>query len=224
MRLKLIAGGTLSREIGFLSAACPNTLDITWLQQEERTPPSLMGKSLQQAIDAAEDCQVHYDAIAVGAGLWEVWAALPKEGPDGSAVSPVHSERYPLIVPRAHDSVTLLLGSKERYREFVGHHDGICWLTPGRMERGFRPEQPDLPGGCSTAVYIKNDDIFQPDWREEAQSAARCLHWDFEELPGNLRLLRNLLWGSWDEEDFLTLLPGQRLRPSLGRQIVEIAR
>lgn len=223
MRVKLIAVGTLVRETGCLSATCPNTLDITWLQQKEPTSLLPLSDSLQQAIDAAEEDGVQYDAIAVAAGLWDVLINGDPEENISDGVSPIHTERYPLILPRAHDWITLLLGSKERYREIISHHDDIWWLTPSGAEQGFLPRTaPACPfSGSPTALYIKLDGISQPDEREETQSAARRTRWDYEELTGDLRLLRNLLWGSWNAEDFLTLSPGQKVRPSFDRHILE---
>ena len=45
--------------------------------------------------------------------------------------------------------------------------------------------------------------------RAEAMRIARERSWDFQDLPGDLRLVRKLVDGEWDEQDFLVVQPGQ---------------
>ena len=47
----------------------------------------------------------------------------------------------PLVVPRAHDCITLLLGSKERYLEYFRSQPGAYFKTSGWIERGDDLEQ-----------------------------------------------------------------------------------
>jgi hypothetical protein len=49
------------------------------------------------------------------------------------------SRRLPLVIPRGHDCVTLLIGSKERYREYFDTHRGIYWYSSGWIERTLQP-------------------------------------------------------------------------------------
>ena len=45
-------------------------------------------------------------------------------------------ETIPLVVPRAHDCITLFLGSKERYLDYFQKHPGVYFKTSGWIERG----------------------------------------------------------------------------------------
>jgi hypothetical protein len=45
----------------------------------------------------------------------------------------------PLILPRAHDCITLFLGSRERYLDYFQTHPGVYFKTTGWMERGDNP-------------------------------------------------------------------------------------
>jgi len=42
----------------------------------------------------------------------------------------------PLVLPRAHDCITLFLGSKERYLEYFENTPGVYFKTSGWIERG----------------------------------------------------------------------------------------
>ena len=41
----------------------------------------------------------------------------------------------PLVIPRAHDCITLFLGSKERYLDYFNQHSGVYFRTTGWIER-----------------------------------------------------------------------------------------
>jgi hypothetical protein len=44
-----------------------------------------------------------------------------------------------MIIPKAHDCITLFLGSKERYRTYFDAHPGTYWYTPGWVECSVQP-------------------------------------------------------------------------------------
>jgi hypothetical protein len=45
------------------------------------------------------------------------------------------------VLPRAHDCITLFLGSKERYLDYFTSHPGVYFKTSGWIERGEQLEQ-----------------------------------------------------------------------------------
>jgi hypothetical protein len=62
-----------------------------------------------------------------------------------------------------------------------------------------------------TATYI---DLGTADAGEEAAYAKRCadsLGWKFERIHGDPTLLRDLLWGQWDDKRFQKIYPGAML-------------
>ncbi len=68
--------------------------------------------------------ETRYEAILLGYGLCS-------NGLVGLAARSI-----PLVVPRAHDCITLFLGSKERYLEYFQGHPGVYFQTSGWIERG----------------------------------------------------------------------------------------
>ena len=117
MRLKLIACKALFRELSYVSALSDNIIDITWMRQGYHNEPEVLHSLLQQEIDAVEaGSDPHsyrirpedgrsgdFDAILLGYGLCS------------NATAGVCARHHRLVIPRAHDCITLFLGSKERY-------------------------------------------------------------------------------------------------------------
>jgi hypothetical protein len=83
-----------------------------------------MSAHLQSVIDTVDPDK--YDAILLGYGLCNY-------GTRG-----LHST-LPLVLPRAHDCITLLLGSKECYRKYFDANPGTIFKSPGWIERDADP-------------------------------------------------------------------------------------
>ena len=65
-----------------------------------------------------------------------------------NGVAGLRTKRVSLIVPRTHDCITLLLGSKERYREYFDAHPGTYFHFTGWIERNVPAEKDkgkDIP-------------------------------------------------------------------------------
>jgi len=78
---------------------------------------------VQDSVDAVgpED---GYDAILLG-------YARCNDGVAGLAARDV-----PLVIPRAHDCITMFFGSRQAYRRYFDEHPGTYYLTTGWTERG----------------------------------------------------------------------------------------
>jgi hypothetical protein len=123
MRLKLLSCEIFFREFCACVARSPHTVDIEFL------PKGLhdigcqdMQARLQEAVDHVEQRQ--YDALLLGYGLCN------------NGIVGLTAKLIPLVVPRAHDCITLFLGSAARYREYFDSHPGVYFKTTGWIERG----------------------------------------------------------------------------------------
>ena len=123
MRLKLLSCEIFFREFCACVACSPHTVDIEFL------PKGLhdigcqdMQARLQEAVDHVEQRQ--YDALLLGYGLCN------------NGIVGLTAKLIPLVVPRAHDCITLFLGSAARYREYFDSHPGVYFKTTGWIERG----------------------------------------------------------------------------------------
>ena len=121
-RFKLIACEIFYREVCLAVATAQNIVDIEFLSQGLHDIESTeMCARVQQAVDAADPEK--YDAVLIGFGLCN----------NGLVGLTAHS--LPLIVPRAHDCITLFLGSKERYQQIFDENPGTYFKTTGWVER-----------------------------------------------------------------------------------------
>lgn len=120
-RYKLIACAVLARECYHCAATSSNIIDLKLVQQGlHDVGEAKMSASLQQEIDAVDQDQ--YDAILLGYGLCN------------NGIRNLRAS-VPIVVPRAHDCITLLLGSKEEYLAYFNENPGVYFRSTGWHER-----------------------------------------------------------------------------------------
>jgi len=219
----LIACRVLWREMSYYSAQAPHDVNIIYLEQGLHNTPERLRSSLQEEIDRTADGR--FDAVLLGYGLCS------------NGIVGLRAHSIPLVVPRAHDCITFLLGSKERYREYFDKHPGTYWYSPGwidcsdmpgpdRIEKTFRAycekygeenarylmeRMEDWYRKYNNVAYV---DLGFGDTTAFKQFARRCaqgLRWNYEELSGNPSLIRRFLEGNWNREDFLIVAPGEQI-------------
>ncbi|MCL5744740.1 MAG: DUF1638 domain-containing protein [Acidobacteria bacterium] len=133
MRLKLISCEILYREVCAVVARSPNQVDVEFLPKGLHDAGSAeMLKTLQRAVDATDQGRVHYDAICLGYGLC------------GNGLVGLAARSTRVVVPRAHDCITLFLGDKDRYLDYFNKHPGVYFTTTGWIERGEDGELTQL--------------------------------------------------------------------------------
>jgi hypothetical protein len=123
LRLKLIACEILYREFCAAAARSINQIDLEFLPKGlHDMGAAKMSARLREVLDQVD--QSRYEAILFG-------YALCSNGLVGLGARSV-----PLVIPRAHDCITLFLGNKERYLEYFQSHPGAYFKTSGWIERG----------------------------------------------------------------------------------------
>ncbi|MDY0168882.1 MAG: DUF1638 domain-containing protein [Thermoguttaceae bacterium] len=127
-RLKLIACEILYREFCAAVARSVNRVDIEFLPKglHDLGSPGMNERIAARVADVDDSA---YDAVVLG-------YALCSNGLVG-----LTARSIPLVVPRAHDCITLFLGSKERYLDYFRGHPGAYFKTSGWIERGDDLEQ-----------------------------------------------------------------------------------
>jgi hypothetical protein len=83
-----------------------------------------MSAMLQSEIDKVD--AEKYDMILLCYGLCN------------NGICNLHSS-LPIVIPRAHDCITLLMGSKEKYKDYFEKIPGTFFLSSGRHERNKGP-------------------------------------------------------------------------------------
>ena len=123
MHLKLIACEIFYRELCAAVARSVNQVDVEFLPKGlHDIGQAGMSARLKEVLDAVDESK--YDAVLMG-------YALCSNGLVG-----LTARNIPLVVPRAHDCITLFLGSKERYLDYFQKHPGVYFKTSGWIERG----------------------------------------------------------------------------------------
>ncbi len=229
------------REFCLAAARSPAIIDLVMLPQGLHSVPAELRTRLQVEVDKLDLGPEHvtaehnaavpppkYDAILLGYALCS------------NGVVGVTSRRVPLVIPRGHDCVTLLLGSKEAYQEYFDTHRGIYWYSSGWIERTLQPGrerwertfahyaetygeenaeflmemEQNWFKEYSWATYINWDLPTADTDRAYTRACADFLHWNYDELPGDPSLLYDFADGNWDAERFLTIAPGSCIEPS----------
>jgi len=122
MRFKLISCEIFFREMEFLLEQAPHQIDVEFLQKGLHDIPSdEMTRRIQAQVDAASEQD--YDAILLGYGLCN-------NGLDG-----IRARNVRLVLPRAHDCITLFFGSRQRYKKYFDANPGTFFKTTGWIER-----------------------------------------------------------------------------------------
>jgi hypothetical protein len=191
-----------------------------------------MRARLQEAVEGVD--ATRYEAVLLGYALC------------GNGVAGLVSRTLPLVIPRAHDCIALLMGGRDRYRNYFENHPGVFFRSTGWLERGqdldqatlytlealiarygedngrylfeqFNGYQRNYRQLAYIATGLEPDGSFEQQAREEAARRG----WQFETIRGDLRLFERLVAGDWDENDFLVVPPGWRVKATYDDGVVD---
>lgn len=126
MRLMVVACEVFYREICLVLAGSPHVTDVVFLPKGMHDKPPEMRAALQEKIDSVFAGTT--DAVLLGFGLC------------GNVASGLVARHVPLVVPRAHDCITLFLGSRERYEAEHQAQPGTYYYSCASFERSASPE------------------------------------------------------------------------------------
>lgn len=233
MYLKVIACEIMVREVCHVVADCPHIVDVDFLDQGYHDYVDTGRASIQARLDSLPKGK--YDAVLLGYGLCN------------NLLAGLRANGTPLVVPKAHDCITIFLGSRERYDAEFAATPGTYYYTSGWLECRVRRggDSMDQTSAHRTQVYESYVRKYGEDnakylmdmlhsWSEHYERGALISYpfdkvleldrkvraiaadrgWRFEELDGDLGLLRRWLSGDWDEDTFLLVQPGQTIKPA----------
>jgi len=120
MRLLALTCEILARPVYLCAARSPNVVDVRLNRLGLHDEPPNLRAILQGEIDGVA---APHEAVVLAYGLC------------GGATAGLRAGSVPLVVPRAHDCITVFLGSRDRYTaEFTGH-PGTYWYVQDYVER-----------------------------------------------------------------------------------------
>lgn len=228
-KFQFIVCKVMQREAYLCAARSKNKIDIVLMPQGLHEQPDKLRAEVQAALNQTQDDKGRtYDASLLGYGLCS-------NGIVGL------SAKIPLVIPRGHDCITLLLGSKEKYKQYFDAHRGVYWYSPGWIKTGQQPGKDRYQKTLKTYLDKYGEDNAQYlmsmeqnwmseyswatyiDWEfadceKEKKYTRRCadfLGWKYDEIKANPALCQRLLDGDWDDKDFLIIKPGQKVTEDL---------
>lgn len=145
MRFKLIACEVLYRELCDAVASAPVTVDVEFVSKGlHDRGGAAMRRELQTMIDRVDSSL--YSNVLLGYALC------------GNGLHGLVARSIPLVAPRAHDCIALLLGSRHRYQEYFDTHSGVYFRSTGWLERGADLEQI---ARLKTGIGYELDDLIR---------------------------------------------------------------
>jgi hypothetical protein len=226
-RYVLVACEVFKQDFDLLVPACKNQIDRVYMDLGLHTAGHApMIKTLQEALDGID--QTQYEAILLGYGLCN------------NGITTLHAS-IPIVVARAHDCITLFMGSKQRYRDYFDTHKGTWYVTAGSMGTKLTDEITDDAARkaalrakyreqydedtaeylletlgdplkeYSRITFVNNGIGAIEEQRNHSREIAKRKNWEFDEFMGNTDILRGLLAGNWDPAVFLVVGPGERI-------------
>lgn len=144
MRLKCLGCDALARPIYLCAAQSPHIVDVTLQKLGLHQDPDDLRRRLQAAIDHVDEQE--YDAVALVYGLC------------GKATDGLRAGDVPIVMPRAHDCITLFLGDRERYAAEHRGCPGTYWYALDYIERrDSKAASPLLGSGMDSEISSAYD-------------------------------------------------------------------
>jgi len=132
-------------------------IDVEFLPKGLHDGPSEeMRTRIQESVDLADDGG--YEAVLLGYGLC------------GTGLVGLKARSVSLVIPRAHDCITLFLGSRGRYARQFRQHPGTYFKTTGWIERGSDLDQLE-PGSLlrQSGVGVSYEELVKKYGEENAR-------------------------------------------------------
>ncbi len=238
MVFKLIACEVFYREICLCVATSAHRVDLEFTEKNAHEKSDVLRSLVQSKIDAAESGDIAYDAILLGFGLCgngvlgvgakktplvlprahdcctiflgsrQAFAEHFKDNPSLPFSSVGYMERGGSWV---HDASTIHVpGLSKSYEDYVARYGEenakyIMETLTASQENALTDRKDDR------IVFVDTPELSHLGFAEKARAEAEAAGKRFVKLQGSMRLIRCLIDGEWNDEDFLVLRPGQRI-------------
>lgn len=203
---KIFACQTLEEEI---LEILPGNIDYEFLEYRLHRTPDKLRQELKKRIEEAEE----YDTLLFGYGLCS------------NGVAGLSSQKHRIVVPRVHDCISLLLGSRNQYDDQFEKYPATIYLSKGWIKQKGDPmsefyEYCDKYGEDNARWLMEEEYknyqrvVFihtvgdSDEYVKYSKEAAGFLKIKFCEVQGSLRYFERLVNGEWDTE-FLVIPPGR---------------
>ena len=222
-KIYVIACKILSRDVQKAAKNANINADIEFLPFGLHETPAELTREVQKTIDKASDSG-NFSRIVLGYGIC------------GKGTEGLKAAKIPLVIPQAHDCITLFLGSDAAYKEQFSNCPGTYYFTAGwfdenpnyqatlriglnieKFGKTYKAEdlkiiEQFLAGwqkNYTRAVFVRNaDDTGDDKYRQITKDIAEKYGWKYQELTGDTRLLEKLLAAQKSDDEILLVPPG----------------
>ncbi len=220
MKTIMIACETIKKEIELAMAKTGELYPVTWIESGLHENPDKLKEHLQEKLDEIDEV----DRILLAFGFC------------GNAVLGLRTGDFELVIPRAEDCISLLLGSNEKRRETIDLSH-TYFLTEGWLEneeniwkeyqyvvKKYGKERADRVFEIMLKNYhhlaaIDTGAFDYDKFYQDILEIAETLKLEPVKVNGDLSFLEKLLTGPYPEEQFLILKSGEEVTYEKLRQI-----
>ncbi len=210
----VIACRVMKTEIdALLPADAP--IEVHYLDQNLHRTPEKMRFMIEEKIAEVADYAAH---IVLGYGLCS------------NGVVGTRAVKQEICIPRVHDCIALMLGSRQAYHDAFSARAGTYYLTAGwvaeqkdpigTLENEYVPKmgREDAEWGLreelkhyTHIVLIGSRGGDMEELRKRAIANADFLGMKYAEVDGSERYFRKILFGPYDPADFVCVPPGEKI-------------
>lgn len=228
MKLKFIICKAVQKEAYWVAARSVNEVDIVLMPQGLHNTPDNLRAEVQKELDKICNARGEaYDATLLGYGLCGNGCVGLK-----AAIQ--------TIIPRAHDCITLLLGSRKAYQDYLDTHRGVYWYSDGWIATDTMPgkervdrliaEYSEKYGADNAQYLMEMEQMWLKeyswatyiDWglanseqqQQYTRNCAAFLNWQYDYVKGDPSLMQKMVDGQWDD-DFLVVQAGKTIAEDL---------
>lgn len=205
MKAKVYVCSTLADEI---QKVLPDGMSCELLPYALHREPRKLNSELQARIDADQE----HDTLLFAYGLCS------------NGVVNLHSRTHTLVIPRVHDCISLLLGSRQIYQQEFDANPGTIYLSKGWIDQGAEPhaefQKYCAKYGEENARYIIDTEYHHykrlvfidtgvgdhESLVEYSKQVAEFMGASFIEKTSTCPLLERLVTGDWGK-DFVIIPP-----------------
>ncbi|HOJ68617.1 MAG TPA: DUF1638 domain-containing protein [Candidatus Hydrogenedentes bacterium] len=230
MRIRLLACAALTREICWCVARSAHTVDLVFMDKGAHVNPDRLRGRLQQLIDETDAAA--YDRVILAYGLCGRVVDGLRAGQLPVTIPRAHD--CATLLTGSRQAFLRYFGdqlSRPWTAVGYGERDGgtsreagtNLWTNgepdPDELIRQYGEEGARVildamrahDAGDGELWFLDVPETRQPVVEQALASAAARKGLRLKKIPGDLSLLRRLTDGPWDDADFLTLRPGQRV-------------
>jgi len=169
LHLKLLSCNVFQREACWCLTHTPHLVDPEFIELGLHVNPSRLRERLQAKIDAEDASDIRHDAVLLLYGVC------------GNAAVGLAARRAPLVIPRAHDCATVLLGGVARYLEVFGDNPSRPFSSIGYLERCLETYRTE--GGAGLEAGNTYEDFVEKYGEDNAKYIWQTLHPVYEDQP-----------------------------------------